>query len=251
MIGQLILLRRHLAGFWALLIYTAGHLRVLRIQPVRIVFERQIYFTGIEGLVLVAGIGLLTGALFAMTATALLGTGELSMRMLVLVQLGELGPMIAAIIIIARSSVAIAAELALMHTRDETAHLRVMRIPPLDYLAVPRIAAVTLSVFALTVYFQTIAVAGGLATSALFQQVTFLQQLGRFFAAVSIADILTAAAKSLCFGLAISCISCFHGLNVGRTAIAVPVATVRAVVQSLIAVFLIDGAFAYARYVAI
>lgn len=250
MIGQFIALRRYLTGFWALLIYAAGHLRVLRIPPVRIVFERQLYFTGIEGLVLVAGIGLLTGAVFSMTVTALLGAGDLSMHTLVLVQVGELGPMVAAIIIIARSSVAIAAELALMHNRDETTHLWLMRIPPLDYLVVPRIAAVTLSVFALTTYFQAVAISGGLATSSLFQQVPFLEQLGRFFSAVSVADILVAGAKSLCFGLAISCISCFHGLNVGRSTTAVPVATVRAVVQSLIAVFLIDGVFAYVRYVA-
>lgn len=251
MIGHLAALQRYLAGFWAFLIYAMTHLRVLRIRPVRTVFERQLYFTGIQALVLVATMGLLTGAVFAMMATAILGTGELSMRTLVLVQLGELGPMVAAIIIIARSSVAIAAELALMQTRDETAHLRLMGIPPLDYLVVPRIAAVTLSVFALTAYFQAVAIAGGLATSALFQQVTFLEQLGRFFGALSIEDILVAAAKSLCFGVAISCISCFHGLDVGRTATAVPIATVRAVVQSLIAVFLIDGMAAYVRYAAI
>lgn len=251
MTGQFILLRRYLAGFWVFLIYAVTHLRVLRIRPVRTVFERQLYFTGIEGLTLVATMGLLTGAVFAMMATAILGTGELSMRTLVLVQMGELGPMVAAIIIIARSSVAIAAELALMHTRGETTYLWLMRIPPLEYLVVPRIAAVTLSVCALTVYFQTVAIAGGLATSALFQQVTFLEQLGHFLAALSVEDILVAVAKSLCFGLAISCISCFHGLNVGRSAIAVPVATVRAVVQSLIAVFLIDGVFAYVRYVAV
>jgi phospholipid/cholesterol/gamma-HCH transport system permease protein len=248
MTAHLMVLQRYLAGFWAFLLYAATHLRVLRIQPVRIVFERQLYFTGIEGLVLVAAIGLLTGSLFAITATAILGTGQLSMQTLVLIQVGELGPMIAAIVIIARSSVAIAAELALMHTRDETAHLRLMRIPPLDYLVVPRIAAVTLSVFALTVYFQTVAVAGGLATSALFRQVRFVEQLGNFFGAVTIADISVTAAKSLCFGLAISCISCFHGLDVGRSATAIPIATVRAVVQSLMAVFLIDGTFAYVRY---
>lgn len=251
MIGHLIALRRYLAGFWAFMIYGLTHLRVLGIQPVRAVFERQLYFAGIEGLVLVATIGLLTGAVFAMMATEILGAGELSMRALVLVQLGELGPMVAAIVIIARSSVAMATELALMHTRGETTHLWLMRIPPLDYLVVPRIAAVTLSVFALTVYFQTIAIAGGLAVSALFQQVSFLEQFGQFFGSLSVEDVLVAVAKSLCFGLAISCISCFHGLNVGKSAVAVPIATVRAVVQSLMAVFLIDGAFAYLRYVAI
>ena len=248
MIAYLVALQRDLAGFWAFLVYALTHLNVLRIRPVRTVFQRQLYFTGIEGLELVSAIGLLSGALFAMTAISILGASEFSMQTLVLVQVGELGPMIAAIIIIARSSVAVAAELALMQTRDETASLRLMRIPPLDYLVVPRVAAVTLSVFALTVYFQAVAVAGGLATSTLFQEVAFLEQLGRFFGAVTMADIFIAAGKSLAFGIAISSISCFHGLNVGRSSTAIPVATVRAVVQSLIAVFVIDAAAAYARY---
>jgi phospholipid/cholesterol/gamma-HCH transport system permease protein len=250
-ISHLLALQRYLAGFWAYLVYTLTHLRVLSVVPVRTVFERQLYFTGIEALALVTTMGLLTGAVFSMMAMEILGKGELSMRVLVLVQLGELGPMVAAIIIIARSSVAIAAELALMQTRGETAHLRLMRIPPLDYLVVPRMAAVTLSVLALTAYFQTVAIAGGLATSALFLQVTFLEQLGDFVDALSIADILVAAAKSLGFGLAIACISCFHGLDVGKSATAVPIATVRAVVHSLIAVFLIDGLLAYLRYAVI
>lgn len=250
MIGRVIVLRNYFAGLWVLLVYAAMHLRVLRKRPVRIVFERQLYFTGIEGLGLVAGIGLLTGAVFALTATTLLGSGELSLRTLVLIQLGELGPLIAAIIIIARSSVAIAAELALMQLRNEVTHLWQMRIAPLDYLVVPRIAAVTVSVFALTIYFQFVAISGGLATSSLFQRARFLEQMARFFGTVSFPDILFACAKSLCFGLAIACISCFNGLNVGRSATAVPVATVSAVVQSLIAVFIIDGVLAYVRYAA-
>lgn len=250
MISRAVFLRSYFTGLWALLVYAGTHLSVLRIRPVRVVFERQLYFTGIEGLALVAGIGLLTGAVFALTATKLLGSGELSLRTLVLVQLGEIGPLIAAIIIIARSSVAIAAELALMQIRDEVDHLWQMRIAPLDYLVVPRIAAVTLSVFALTIYFQFVAITGGLATSSLFQQTRFLEQMARFFGTVSLTDILFAGMKSLCFGLAIACISCFNGLNVARSANAVPVATFSAVVQSLIAVFIIDGLLAYARYAA-
>jgi phospholipid/cholesterol/gamma-HCH transport system permease protein len=188
------------------------------------------------------------GATFTIMATSMLGVNQLSMRTMVLVQVGELGPMAAAIIVIARSGVAMAAELALMQTRDETAYLCLMRIPPLDYLVVPRVAAVTLSLFALTVYFQTVAVAGGLATSALFQNATFVEQLGRFFSAVTMPDVFVAAGKSVLFGLAIATISCFHGLDVGTSATAIPIATVRAVVQGLIAVFVIDGAVAYARY---
>ena len=38
-----------LSGYWAFFAYTVTHLRVLGIGPVRTVFHRQLYFTGIEG----------------------------------------------------------------------------------------------------------------------------------------------------------------------------------------------------------
>jgi phospholipid/cholesterol/gamma-HCH transport system permease protein len=241
---------RNLAGYWAFLAYTIMHLRVLSIAPVRTIFRRQIYFSGIESLKLVVTVGLLAGAAVATEATALLGADELSVKGLVWVLVGELGPLLAAIIIIARSSVAIAAELSLMHIRDETTHLAMMHIPPLDYLVVPRIAALTVSAVVLTVYFQAVAVLGGIAVSAIFQNVSFAAQVGRFLQLITTADLAVAGVKSLCFGVAIATISCFHGLDVGKSMTAIPVAATRAVVQSLLFVLVLDAAFGWARYAA-
>ena len=241
---------RNLSGYWAFLVYTILHLRVLSIAPVRSIFRRQIYFSGMEGLKLVVALGLLAGAAVATQATALLGNDDLSVKGLVWVLVGELGPLLAAIIVIARSSVAIAAELSLMQIRDETAHLSMMHIPPLDYLVVPRIAALTLSVVVLTIYFQAVAVTGGIAVSAMFQNVSFSAQVGRFHELIATADLVVAGLKSLCFGLAIATISCFHGLDVGKSMTAIPVAAMRAVVQSLLFVLVLDALFAWIRYVA-
>ena len=118
----------------------------------------------------------------------------------------------------------------------------------MDYLVVPRIAALTLSGMVLTVYFQAVAVAGGLAVSALFQDSPFLFQLGRFIDVIGLPDVLVALAKSFCFGAAVSTISCYHGLAAGRSLTAVPLAAMRAVIQSLLFVFVIDALFAYLRY---
>jgi phospholipid/cholesterol/gamma-HCH transport system permease protein len=162
---------------------------------------------------------------------------------------GELGPLLAAVIIIARSSVAIATELALMRVRSEPEHLEGMGIAPLEYLVVPRMAALTLSLVALTVYFQGIAIAGGLAASALYQDLSFGIQLGRFLEATSVASFAVSLLKSAVFGLSIAAVSCWQGLAADRSVNAVPIAAMNAVVQSLLAVFLFDALFAYLRFV--
>jgi len=240
---------RDILGAWAFLVYTASHLRALSVGPVNTVFTRQLYFTGIQGIGLVLLVGLMVGALVVTQTTAVVGgDSELTVRMLDWTVIGEAGPLLAAIVIVARSSVAIAAELALMRARGETDHLEMLRIPALDYLVVPRMAALTLSLVVLTVYFQAIAVAGGLAVSALTQNLSFTTQLARFLEITSVTNIGLAMLKSVAFGLAISAVSCWHGMGVARSLIAVPIAAMNAVIQSLFAVILIDAVFAYLRY---
>ena len=237
------------AGYWAFLVYTLTHLGVLRIGPVRAVFERQLYFTGIQGASLVALLGLLAGALTVTQATALLGgSSDITVRVLVWTVVGELGPLLAAIIIVARSAVAIASELAVMEARAETDGLAAMSIRTMDYLVVPRMAALTLSMVALTAYFQAVAVAGGLAISSLYQATPFVEQLARFFEIITFPDLAVAFAKSVCFGAGVSAIACYHGLAVTRSLTAVPIAAMAAVIRSLLFVFLIDVLFAYLRY---
>jgi phospholipid/cholesterol/gamma-HCH transport system permease protein len=135
-----------------------------------------------------------------------------------------------------------------MEAQSETDYLANLRIRPMDYLVVPRMAALTLSVIALTVYFQVVAVAGGLAVSTLFQNAPFFIQLERFFEVITVADLLLALLKSFCFGSAVAAISCYHGLAVSRSLTSIPIAAMRAVIQSLLFVFVIDALFAYVRY---
>ncbi|HMJ50265.1 MAG TPA: ABC transporter permease [Burkholderiales bacterium] len=238
------------SGYWEFIVYTLSNLRVLSNPPVRSVFERQLYFTGTESVYLVVLLGLLAGAAIATQTTSIVGANsELTVRVLVWTVVRELGPLLAAIIIIARSSVAIATELAVMEVRGETDALKEMRISPMDYLVVPRISALTLSTLALTIYFEAVAVIGGLAVSGIFQNVSFLSQLGRFLDVISPADVALPVVKGLCFGIAIAAISCYHGITVSKSATAIPVAVLHAVIRSLISVFLIDALFAWLVYI--
>jgi phospholipid/cholesterol/gamma-HCH transport system permease protein len=239
-------LRQAAYGSAQLLWYAFSHLHVLRIAPVNAVFYRQIFFTGVEALGIVAVFGFLSGTLVITQITSLVGgDSELTVKILIWTVVREVGPLFAAIIIIARSSAAIASELALMKTRGEMTSLIRMGIPPHDYLLVPRIAGVTLAVLALTIYFQVVAIGGGLAVSAMFQNVSYMEQVGRFLQTVKLTEFAVIAFKGCLFGMAISTISCYNGMQAQPSVTEVPKVAIKAVLQSLLFVFTLDALIAY------
>lgn len=239
-------MRLTIRGCLRLLWYVFTHLHVLRIAPVNAVFHRQIFFTGVEALGIVAVFGLLSGALVITQITSLVGgNSELTVKILIWTVVREIGPLFAAIIIIARSSSAIASELALMKTRQEMTSLSRMGIPPENYLLVPRVAGVTLAVLALTIYFQVVAIGGGLAVSAMFQNVSYFDQVGRFLQSVQLSEFAVVVFKGCVFGLAISTISCYNGMQAQPSVTEVPKVAIKAVLQSLLFVFTLDALIAY------
>ncbi|MBF0473596.1 MAG: ABC transporter permease, partial [Nitrospirae bacterium] len=88
------------------------HIPYLTIAPVRTVLYKQIYFTGLQSLNKLGIIGLLIGVVIITQVSNIVGyNAELIGKILIWVVVRELGPLLCAIIIIARSSPAIASEL--------------------------------------------------------------------------------------------------------------------------------------------
>lgn len=239
-----------LAGYTSLLAYGLSNWRVLSIEPVKKGFYRQIFFSGNEALHIIGFIGLLLGVIVSTQTFSLAGgDSSLVVKVMAWVIVWEVGPLFAAIIIIARSGSAIAVELALMKIDGEISSLERMGVSPLHFLVVPRIIGVAISVVALTAYFQIVAVVGGLAVSSLFQNVLFWDQIHRFVGLVNPWLLIGGILKSLAFGLAISTIACFHGISAGTTSSVVPQAAIKAVIRALLAVFLLDIVFAGLRFI--
>src|SRR5687767_1782271 len=208
---------RELEGSAQLLAHAMRRIGVLRLPPVAEELVRQIYFTGASA------------------------TGGIVLR--------EVGPLIAAVLVIQRSGTAVATELALREISGEVASLRRMRIDPHDYLVVPRVVGMAVSNAALTLYVQLIAVGGGMVLSALLINVPLAEMLNYFFVLASPLDLVYSLLKSLLFGAAIAVIACYHGLHPGSRSInAVPQAAIRAVTEALLAVMLLNVIFAYLVY---
>lgn len=217
-------------------------LPVLIKWPVRNVLLKQLYFTGIQSVGPITVMGFLAGLIMVMHVSSLVGRNELlTLHVLIWTVVRELGPLLTAIVIVGRSSSAIASELAAMQVNGEIKSLRRMGISPVDYLVMPRILAMTITSSVLTFYFQVVAIGTGMVVTAWNIDVSLVGEGGHFFEMIGYLDIFAALFKSICFGMLVSVVSCHYGLTVNRAMTEIPVAASRAVMRSLLAVFACDG----------
>jgi phospholipid/cholesterol/gamma-HCH transport system permease protein len=210
--------------------------------PVRKALLKQIYFTGIQSVGPVSVMAFLAGIIMVMQVSNLVGRNELlTLQVLIWTVVRELGPLLTAIVIIGRSCSAIASELAAMQVNDEIKSLRRMGISPTSYLVAPRMVALTITSTVLTVYFQVVAIGTGMVVTAWNIDVSLLAEAGDFFDMLSYGEIFAAVLKSICFGMLVSVVSCYYGLQVKHAMTGIPVAASQAVIRSLLAVFACDG----------
>lgn len=234
-------------GHLLLLWHCLSRIRLLLNLSVRSVFLRQVYYVGVMGMRAVALLALAVGALLITELTHLLGAGNSYLYDIIgWALVTEVAPLLVAMLVIGRSATAISTELALMKIRGELRYLEHMRIDPRDYLVLPRVMALTISLLAVTFYFQIISVAGGFVASTFLLQVSFEEQIGFMLEAVPPLGVIVAGVKSLTFGLAIGTIACFTGLYVGNNVNDVPHAQVTAFMRSLAVVVALDLLFALA-----
>jgi len=239
----------HFLSPYRLLCNSLKNISALKIGPARNVFYRQVYFTGIESLKTISVIACLIGIVIITQTMNITGLdAALTGKVLVWMVVRELGPLLTAIIVIARSCAAVAAELGSMKINGEIDGLKVMGISPLKYLVVPRITGITISMLVLAVYFQIISILGGLFLSSMLMGTPFFQHARTTFEVLNISEIGISVLKIFIFGLVVSAVSCYRGLLVNLSITEIPQATTLAVMQSLFSVFILDGLITLASY---
>jgi phospholipid/cholesterol/gamma-HCH transport system permease protein len=162
----------------------------------------------------------------------------------------ELGPLVAAIVVIGRSGSAFAAEIGAMRVSEELDALKTMALNPIDFLVAPKLAAMAVMLPCLTIWSDLMGVLGGALFGVAGAGFTF----GGYFIAtreaLALRDVTTGIAKSLVFGIVITAVGCYEGFSTGAGAEEVGRSTTSAVVMSILAVVLIDLMFTYLFYFA-
>jgi phospholipid/cholesterol/gamma-HCH transport system permease protein len=206
------------------------------------VLLRQIYFTGLQALPLTALSGLLIGLIMLLEISSIAGiqSAGVVVKLLLWLNLREMGPFFTGLIILTRSGTAIATELSTMKLNRELFYLEAMGIKIGNYLVIPRLIGASLSSIILTVYFQLFALFGALFLASLLSSIPFSEYGEAIIANFSFQQMAVTFSKSLLFGLAISGISIWQGLSVKKSPTEIPQRATKAVTGSLFTLFLLD-----------
>lgn len=242
--GKGILERAQVAGRACLLFYQAmGYVsHAGRAMPMII---KQIEFVGFGSLIVLSLISGLTGMIMAVQMGATLedyGALNTLGGLISVTFCRELGPIWAAVIILARVGSAMAAELGTMAVNEEVDALRSMSIDPVRYLVMPRILALIIAMPILTLIADFVGILGG----ALISSATFGVTVAAFFESatssqfLAYSDVIGGLIKSVFFACLIGTIACDQGLHTSDGAEGVGKSTTRTVVLSVIFVLLMD-----------
>ncbi|MBI2950174.1 MAG: ABC transporter permease [Verrucomicrobia bacterium] len=227
-------------GVMATKFKTASHV----IHPL---IRAQIHRAGVRLLPIVSFVALALGLVVIGQTVALLsrvGATTYAGTIMVTVVVRELGPLITALLVLARIGTAIVIELGTARALGEVEALEALGIDPIHYLVMPRVVGLALGIFSLTVYLILMTLVGGYLFAFL-QDVPLMP--GDYFSQLATAlrweDFVLLALKTCAFGAIIAVVTCYHGLARPLRIQEVAEATTRAVVESLVACTVLDALF--------
>ncbi len=146
----------------------------------------------------------------------------------------ELGPVLVGLMIAARVTSSIAAEIATMKVTEQIDALVTLSTNPIKYLTVPRVLAGFLTVPLLTAVGDIIGIMGGflVATGQLgFNRASYIQNTVDFLEGP---DVVSSLIKGAAFGFIATLVGCYQGMQSGRGAMGVGQATKTAVATASI-----------------
>jgi phospholipid/cholesterol/gamma-HCH transport system permease protein len=209
--------------------------------------RRQIFQSGLRLLPMVAFLGLALGFVIIGQTVVLLnqvGAHEFAGPVMVAVVVRELGPLVTALIVLARTGTAAVIELGTSRATGEVEALESLAIDPIHLLVVPRVIGLAVSIFALTIYLILIALVSGYLF-IMIQEVPLTPgaYVDQIASALTWQDFVLVGLKTLSFGAIIAIVTCYQGLALPLRLEEVGAATSRAVVSSTIICVVIDALF--------
>jgi phospholipid/cholesterol/gamma-HCH transport system permease protein len=207
----------------------------------------HIYRAGVRMLPIVSFLSFALGFVVIGQTVALLkrvGAQDFAGTIMVTVVVRELGPIITALLVLARVGTVTVIELGTARAMGEVEALEALSIDPIHYLVVPRVIGLALSIFSLTVYLILITLFSGYLFAFL-QDVPLRpgDYVSQLAAALHWDDFVLLTLKTILFGTIIATVSCYEGLAKPLRLEEVSDATTRAVVQSVELVVLLDALF--------
>jgi phospholipid/cholesterol/gamma-HCH transport system permease protein len=223
------------------------------VRTVRRAFVKQVVAIGVESVGLVCGLAVFVGITVVVQLAfwvAEAGQSQMLGPLLVAVVARELSPVLIGIVVIVRSGSAMATELGIMKMGGRVHVIEAQGVSPFLYLVVPRVLAAAVSTFCLTIVFILVAFASGYLFGATVGKGSrdLLLLADTVSSAIRHKDVLAILSKSILPALFTSTSCCIGGLSVGGSLTEVPQATQRALVRSIVGLFVISAVVSFLTY---
>jgi phospholipid/cholesterol/gamma-HCH transport system permease protein len=156
----------------------------------------------------------------------------------------EMGCLMTAVIMAGRTGAAFAAQLATMGLNEEIDALLTMGIRPMEFLVLPRLLGLIAMMPVLVVYSDLLAILGGGFVAVTMLGLGVAEYADRTVQALTITNLLVGIVKGSVFGILVALSGCLRGMQAGRSAAAVGLATTSAVVTAIVLIVVSEGLFA-------
>jgi phospholipid/cholesterol/gamma-HCH transport system permease protein len=225
---------------------TAGYalLHPSEFRPASI--SRQIAETGIYALPIIGLMAVMISVVIGYQSVTQLrpyGAEDLTVDLVAVSMLREMGVLITAIMVAGRSGSAFTAEIGVMKAREEIDALEVMGLQPMTLLVLPRLIGLVITLPLLTFFSDIMGLLGGAMVAQSLLQLSPMQYFDRVRLSVDTWDLFVGLIKAPVFAFFIATVSCMHGLRVRGSAESVGRETTRAVVKGIFLVIVFDALF--------
>jgi len=236
----------NLCGFFGeiLMVFVEACLQPRRFRINAVV--RQMYEVWVRALVIVGVLCFLIGVVIAYQGIQQLrqfGAETFAVEAVGISMFRELGVLLTAIIVAGRSGSAFTAQIGTMQVNQEVDAMRTIGLNPIEWLVMPRILALAVSMPFLAFWGDMTGLLGGAVACTIYLDFTFVQFFERLRDTVGAWHFYTGMIKAPVFGLVIATIGCFEGLQVRGSAESVGQLTTRSVVESIFCVIVLDAVF--------
>ncbi len=227
-----------------LVVVVEAVLQPKRFRPNAVI--QQMYEVWIRALVIVGVLCFLIGVVIAYQGVQQLrqfGAETFTVEAVGIGMFRELGPLLTAIIVAGRSGSAFTAQIGTMQVNQEVDAMRTIGLNPVEWLVLPRITALLISMPLLAFWGDMAGLLGGAVACTVYLDFTFVQFFDRLRDTVGAWHFYTGMIKAPVFGIVIAVIGCFEGLQVRGSAESVGQLTTKSVVESIFCVIVLDAVF--------
>lgn len=152
-----------------------------------------------------------------------------------------MGAIMVGIIMAGRTGASYAATIGTMQVNEEIDALKTMGIPINDFLVLPRLSSLVIAMPFLTILADFMGMLGGAFVGVFMLDISVQEYWKYSQSAMDLTNFWVGLFHGFVFGLIIAMCGCYYGVNCGRNADSVGVATTQAVVSSIVIMIVATG----------